>query len=135
MHSSTGRCHKFFVYGTLKKGGYFAREFDHIRKSNKPAKLKGFSLYSLGQFPAVWPGDGEVIGELHEYDEEHCEYVLRRIDRIEGFDGTQHSFYFRREIEVETEDGEIELAYVYVLNNARFPGISARKIASGIWDV
>ena len=133
-------CDKFFVYGTLKVGGYFAKKFDALRTSNKPAKLKGFDLYRIGSstdswFPGVIPGDGVVTGELHEYDKKATKEVLTGMDRIEGFDpkNPKHSFYRREIVKVTLEDGTEEDANGYIFNSKmpkEYP-----KVKSGTWTI
>lgn len=129
---------KFFVYGTLKEGGFFAQNFDKIRKSSEVAKLKGFDLYKIGHgttswFPGIVEGEGTVVGEIHEY--EHEEVVLATMDNIEGYreNDPENSFYRRRELEVELENGSLEKAYVYIFNeklNDNWP-----KLETGVWPI
>lgn len=126
-----GKSKKFFVYGTLKVGGYFSHGLNPFRKSSIRATIKGFNLYDLGAFPGILPGDGEVFGELHEYDE--YDKVLAIMDHIEGYNGTEDSLYMREEVEVELEDGETETALVYVFNQEDPP--EATKIKNGTWKV
>lgn len=129
---------KFFVYGTLKEGGYFAQHFNKVRKSSKWAKLKGFNLYKIGHgkaswFPGIVEGDGDVIGEIHEYDREKD--VLAAMDSIEGYreSDPKGSFYMRRELEVELKDGSIEKAYVYIYNEEL--DSSWPQLENGIWPI
>ena len=44
---------KFFVYGTLKVGGRFAKSFDNLRSSFTEARIEGFDLFDLGNFPGI----------------------------------------------------------------------------------
>lgn len=124
---------KFFVYGTLKEGGRFAKNFDNERKSSCVGIVHNMNLFDLGWFPGIRPGDGEVIGEVHEYDRE--DEVLAAFDRIEGFsaDDPENSLYLREEVEVELPDGDTTKAVAYVFN--RDVSAEAKKIESGVWEI
>ena len=129
---------KFFVYGTLKEGGYFAKSFDTVRKSAQKATLAKHDLFRIGGgasswFPGIVPGEGTVIGEVHEYD--HTEQVLEEMDRIEGYNKKQpeRSFYMREIKEVELDDGTKVRAYVYIFNN-EIPK-HYEKVESGDWEI
>lgn len=112
---------KFFVYGTLKKGGRFSRVWPDGAKCKK-ATVKG-SLYNMGWFPTIrLAREGEacdtVDGEVWEVpDDEHI-HVLRELDRIEGYreDRPQDSLFLRKEVSVTTDDGD-EVATVYEMRN------------------
>lgn len=131
---------KFFVYGTLKIGGRFAKMFDSVRLSSKSATLTGFDLYSINTFgatcafPAAIYGDGKIIGELHEFPEELTNEVLSEIDYIEGYraDDLSHSLYIREIVWVALEDGSRESAFFYKFNR---PRDCTTKIESGIWKI
>lgn len=131
---------KFFVYGTLKVGGYFAESFDGLRTDCQIAKLKGFDLFKIGGgslswFPGIVEGKGEVVGELHTYKEEHIKEVFTHMDAIEGYDENNpaRSLYRREKAVVTLEDGSIETANIYIFNSKipkEYP-----KINSGKWDI
>lgn len=127
---------KFFVYGTLKVGGYFANIFDKFRVNSKRAVLKNHDLYDLGHFPGVMEGDGEVIGEIHEYKSENIDWILEQFDRIEGYSKTQpeKSLYLRKKLMVETEDGD-EKAFVYIFNASNTKGLESKRLSSGFWSM
>lgn len=131
---------KFFVYGTLKVGGYFAENFDSVRKTVDKAVLKGYDMYGIGHtghaaYPGIVPGDGEVHGEVHTFDEKHQKAVLSAIDGIEGYHAADEkgSLYLRKKVPVQLEDGTEEEAFVYIFNNGiqKYYG----KIEDGVWDV
>jgi len=125
---------KFFVYGTLKIGGGFAKQFDSVRKSSTKAVLKGFDLYGIGAsgsagFPGIVPGDGEVHGEVHEFSKDKLVMVTRNMDYIEG----EGNLYFREEHNITYADGTEELVNVYVFGPKMHPDYP--KIESGIWEI
>jgi gamma-glutamylcyclotransferase (GGCT)/AIG2-like uncharacterized protein YtfP len=122
----------FFVYGTLKVGGRFAKQFDDVRISSVKAEVDGFDLYNLGSFPGIKPGMGKVVGELHEYRDP--ERVTHRMDSIEGYTPEiKDGMYLRRRVPVKTETGEIKEANIYIYN---FKISShAKKLESGVWKL
>ena len=123
----------FFVYGTLKVGGYFSFEFEPFRLLSIPATLEGYDLFDLGSFPAIKEGKGKVIGELHKY--KGLSFVQARIDQIEGYNAEHPpgSLYLRKRRNVKTEEGNIIEANVYVFNDD-IP-LRARRIENGIWKI
>ena len=122
----------FFVYGTLKVGGRFAKQFDGDRINSVKAEIDGYDLFNLGTFPGIKPGVGKVVGELHEY--KNTEEVTRAMDSIEGYHPEiRDGMYLRRRVSVRTETGEVKEANVYVYNFRITE--HARKIESGIWEL
>lgn len=130
---------RFFVYGTLKVGGYFAAGFDKVRTSVKPATLKGHDLYRIGKssFPVAIPGDGFVIGEVHEYTKADTSQVLKELDRIEGYveNNEENSLYIRKKLPITLNDGSEIEAYVYIFNQDIFNYGRCTKINNGIWEL
>lgn len=129
---------KFFVYGTLKIGGQFSKDFDIIRLSSEIAKLYGFDLFNIqGQFPGIVPGEGIVIGELHVFPREVITEVTKIMDYIEGYspqtEYDKENFYLRKMLPIVLEDGTEELANVYIFNQKIEK--SFKKINSGIWEL
>jgi gamma-glutamylcyclotransferase (GGCT)/AIG2-like uncharacterized protein YtfP len=114
---------KFFVYGTLKVGGFFAEQLDHIRKSVRSASLTGFDLFGVTdgpgrdpRFPAAVKGEGKIEGEIHEFTDDT--QALSIIDTIEGYDDRdlKNSYYLRKEVEVDLKTGGTETAFIYLFN-------------------
>lgn len=121
---------KFFVYGTLKVGCYFADQFDKFRVSCLPGHIENHALYDLGWFPCVKSKDGATAyGELHEY--KHPDIVMRAFDRIEGYTGNPDiDLYTRKKVTVYTDAGEFE-AYIYEFTQS-IPD-RAKEIEAGEW--
>ncbi len=114
---------KFFVYGTLKVGGKFAPNLDHLRKKVTPASLTGFDLFGVvyskdtkPDFPAAIKGTGKIKGEIHEFTDDVK--ALDILDHIEGYieDDPEGSLYLRDEVEVDLEAGGKETVFVYLFN-------------------
>ena len=120
----------FFVYGTLKIGGYFAEQFNDFRINSEKAENEGSDLFNLGSFPGIKPGKGKVIGELHEYIDP--EKVTRNMDSIEGYHPEiRDGMYIRRRVVVKTNSGQLKEAHIYVFN-LKVPE-RAKKLTSGVW--
>ena len=122
---------KFFVYGTLKVGGYYASLFNEFRVSSKPAKLFGYRMFEIGPYPGIVKGDGIVYGEVHEYSNKT--QVLREMDLIEGYRGDGLDLFVRRETIVVYENGKTEAVFIYVFNRDIF--IDMPEIKSGNWEI
>ena len=125
---------KFFIYGTLKKGGRFADKFDDKRISVKSAIARG-TMYSVaGGFPAVIfsPKDDEIFGEIHEYEDEKA--IQSAFDLIEGFTKKNytHNLYNRKIITVFDAAGNCEVCQTYEFNR---PVVNLPKVKSGFWEV
>ena len=119
----------FFVYGTLKKGGLYAERFDKFRISSEKASIKNMDLYKINFYPGMVPGNGVVIGELHEYKEPGM--IIQAMDYIEGCTGTQHDLFIRKHKIIITESGKEVEAIVYTFNH-EIEGM--QLIKNGIWN-
>ena len=68
-----------FVYGTLMDGQPNAHYLDECGCYGE-AEINGYTLLQLNGYPGMIKGDGVVVGELYEIDEED----KRRLDLLEG---------------------------------------------------
>ena len=109
---------RVFVYGTLmrkQRNHHWMRGAVWLGRATSP---RGFSLWSLGQYPVACPGGcGRVRGEVYGLDLAH----LYRLDVLEEFP----RFYQRRLI--RTRFG---LAWIYY--QPAPPG-GSRRLAGGDW--
>lgn len=126
----------FFVYGTLKKDGRFAKDFDKYRINSEKATISNMNLYKINWFPGMLPGNGTVIGELHEYKDPKT--VVALMNRIEGCDGSKQGLFKREHRIVVTESGKKVKAIMYLFNHKvkQFGdayNIKTQPIKSGIW--
>jgi gamma-glutamylcyclotransferase (GGCT)/AIG2-like uncharacterized protein YtfP len=83
----------------------------------------------LGSFPGIVPGEGRVLGEVYEIDDD----ILSILDGIECYHyaSPEASLYLRETVTVEDEGGErIEEVFTYVYNSRR---ARSRVIESGDW--
>ena len=116
-----------FVYGSLMQGlelhGQLAGATFVAR-----GRILG-TLVSLGKYPGLVEGDGDVRGELYRLDRAA---MLCAIDELEEYDAHRpdESLYLRVEREVRLDDGSIVRAWVYLYNE---DAGDAPAIASGDW--
>jgi len=102
--------HTLFVYGTLLTGLGNWRSFLDPQEGT-PNTLAGYTMYSLGGFPAiVATGNPEDVirGEVFEINDDQ----LQRIDLLEGYSGEGEWNHYDR-IEVKLGNGVTAFTYVY----------------------
>jgi len=80
------------VYGTLRMGELNHRLLESSQYIGM-RNLDGFLMRSLGNFPTLVEGDGQVTVEVYEVDEET--FIL--LDRLEGFP----RLYQRKEVVID----------------------------------
>jgi gamma-glutamylcyclotransferase (GGCT)/AIG2-like uncharacterized protein YtfP len=100
---------KIAVYGSLKKGfhNHALLERNGATKVSTE-RINGFIMHSMGFFPAIVPGDGEVTVEVYEAPDS----AMPSLDRLEGYP----SLYDRKE--VSTSVGP---AWIYFMQNNEGP--------------
>lgn len=108
---------KLFVYGTLKKGGYYHDRMDGTFLGE--AVAHGWQMVDLGPYPAVVAGTASAYGELYEVES------LELLDPIEDY--PRH--YNRKIVPVFVGDLEHE-AWIYFLERSDAP-----VIESGRWEI
>jgi gamma-glutamylcyclotransferase (GGCT)/AIG2-like uncharacterized protein YtfP len=122
----------FFVYGTLKEGGFFAKRFNEYRVSVKKAIAEG-QMYSVyNNYPAVVFNKKEKIyGEIHEYNTKEVE---KNLDKIEGYYGKEaaENLFNKIEITVTDMEGKKVKCKAYEFNRSVTDFF---KIKSGIWKI
>jgi gamma-glutamylcyclotransferase (GGCT)/AIG2-like uncharacterized protein YtfP len=97
-----------FIYGTLCQGG----SAHHVMDGGKflaNGSIIG-KIFHIDQYPGlILGGEQRVIGELYQVND----HLLVKLDRYEGcYESPAH--YLREEVEILLENGEIQLAQVYV---------------------
>lgn len=127
---------RVFVYGTL----LFPEVTDRLGVtsinpataeptplSRRVASLDGYERYTVrlrehGNFPAIVPGDGVVVGEVLE-----C-VPPESLARLDFFEGIDEGHYHREMVHVQCE-GTLVDAFAYVC------GDILREYLDGPWDV
>lgn len=94
------------VYGSLRKGKGNHRILDNDRTEYLgTTRVSGFDMYSMGSFPFITDGGGEITVEVYRVTDGTTAF---RLDALEGYP----SFYDRKQ--VQTEYG---LAWIYFIND------------------
>lgn len=105
------------VYGSLRKGmGNHALLARGNAVHLSTERVKGWDMYSLGAFPFIREGGGEITIEVYAVDSQ----TFSNLDRLEGYP----SFYDRELI--ETSKGN---AWVYFIDSSP----NSRPVTSGDW--
>lgn len=118
-----------FVYGTLKRGQSREMLWPHPPVSVEFATVRG-TLFDLGPYPALLPGDDVVRGEAWHFDRRHVAPTLAVVDRIEGFDPSGESLYVREMVYCRTQAGNECRAYTYYYAHPIDPRENRRVRAS-----
>jgi gamma-glutamylcyclotransferase (GGCT)/AIG2-like uncharacterized protein YtfP len=103
---------RFFVYGTLKRGQCREKCWPHPPLRVDPAVIRA-TLYDLGAYPGIVPGDGLARGEVWELRSEHLPATLRVLDSVEGFAERDDDLFVRRVVECTLDDGRTIDAWAY----------------------
>ncbi|HIH94109.1 TPA: gamma-glutamylcyclotransferase [Methanosarcina acetivorans] len=100
------------LYGSLRNGLYNNRRFDLQNRSEflGTIKIDGYSLYSLGPYPAVYPSEkGSVVAEVRRFSGKRQLEVAKSIDYMELFGG-----YHREYVDLELPEKKLRgIIYVY----------------------
>lgn len=111
------------VYGSLKKGFHN----DHYIASSDTfvgdGTVKGFDMFSLGGYPMIVPGNGQISVEVYEVSET----TFNTLDRLEGFP----HFYDRKRVDVRLNDGSATKTWIYFGRPEQVQG--SALVADGIW--
>ena len=111
---------RVFVYGTLREGDERAPCLAGARSLGIHS-LPGFDLYDFGPYPGAVPGDGTLVGELHELGPDETLLVL---DQVEGVHALP-PLYRRVPVEVAGK-----VAWIYLWARGLEGG---RRLESGDW--
>jgi gamma-glutamylcyclotransferase (GGCT)/AIG2-like uncharacterized protein YtfP len=120
---------KVFVYGTLKRGGFYNRVLEGSTFIDVAETKDNLALFDLGAYPAVvlgLPSNTPVRGEVFEINEE----TFLELDRIEGYP----YFYSRTPIPVILDETGAEVdVWIYFLLQDKLNPNRARQIETGEW--
>ena len=104
------------VYGSLR-GGLSNHCVLNDSTLKGEERVTGWDMFSLGGFPAIIKGDGDITIEVYEV---HDKYTADGLDMLEGYP----SFYDRKLI-----DTTLGKAWIYFQNSPP----SHSKVDSGDW--
>lgn len=113
---------KYAVYGTLRlnQGNYMRYLDNEDSEYIKTKVIKGYEMYSLGGFPGVIRGNGNIVVDIFEVTNKNIE---TRLDRLEGYRGNNDSSMYLKE---KTDDGE----FIYIWNS---DVTGLEKVENGDW--
>ncbi len=141
-----------FVYGTLKPGGRYHRQYcDRALAQVVPAMTKGL-LYDFPTwgYPAMVSGEGWVKGCLLLFKGEAavCNSILQGLDRLEGVDDGPPNLekaeltalysdsYYRCQQSIFTLTREpLQSAWVYLMTSEQVRHYGGLIVASGDWPI
>lgn len=99
-----------FVYGSLRKGMYNHYLLERNSLQIATARIKGFSLYSLGSYPAIQECDDEdsfVCGEIYDVGS------LRTYEQIDMMElGARYSRKMVKAVDIAGNEYDV-LTYVF----------------------
>lgn len=131
-----------FVYGTLRNGERNHYVIRNAIQHSEPAFANGLSLHALPTYPVavhticLAPESTidalPVYGELFTIRPYLYHETLQYLDEFEGFYG-ETSFYHRRAALVETLDGALVEAWIYVGNPTYASDYASSLILHGDW--
>lgn len=118
-----------FVYGTLQRGQCRERCWPHAPLRIDEGTIRA-TLYDLGPYPAIGPGDDLVRGEIWEFAAGQMADTLRILDEVEGYNQSGGDLYVRRLVTCRLESGVEVVAWSYYFGDAdRLP--ASRRIKPG----
>jgi gamma-glutamylcyclotransferase (GGCT)/AIG2-like uncharacterized protein YtfP len=92
------------VYGSLRKGLGNHRVLGGSTLVGKTA-VSGWEMFSLGGFPGIRSGCGDIVIEVYSVASER---IAQGLDRLEGYRGAGGNNFYDKEI-VATEYGDAEI--------------------------
>jgi gamma-glutamylcyclotransferase (GGCT)/AIG2-like uncharacterized protein YtfP len=127
-----GQCTLLFVYGTLRRGFELHHHLARLGARFCGAARVAAELVDLGRYPGARPAIGAgkwVTGEIFRLRQPVQD--LRILDRIEDCTPGEpgHSEFVRATTDVNLENGERRVAWIYWLSPRAQAG--RRRIASG----
>lgn len=105
-----------FVYGTLRRGYGNHSRFADAATAISVATFENASMFA-GGVPFVRRTEtGTVIGELVDIDPAQYEFVMKRLDQLEGFNGVnaKWNLYDRERVTVTVDGGGTREAWTYL---------------------
>lgn len=129
---------KVFVYGTLKPGGRYHRQYCAADLVTAIPALTHGQLYDFPQlgYPGMTPGPDWVQGHLLTF---RSEQVLVDLDGLEDYDPTRpmaENEYWREEVKVfDLNYQTLGMAWAYFMDEARSRALGGVYLADGNWPV
>jgi gamma-glutamylcyclotransferase (GGCT)/AIG2-like uncharacterized protein YtfP len=109
---------KVAVYGTLRRGGGLHHSYMRKAKFMGKEVLRGYKMYSLGQYPYVIVGDGDITVEIYDVKPQLYDRLESMESRV-GYDVAT----------VNTMFGEAAIFYMSPLMHERLQ----QRVFNGDW--
>lgn len=106
---------RIFAYGTLKRGECREHCWPLPPQDVQHAWIHA-TLYDLGEYPAILPGDDRVVGEIWTFPAEHAARTLEVLDQIEDYREQTDDLYRRCQVTAwlrDRDERQEVLAYFY----------------------
>ena len=110
------------VYGSLRKGLGNHRVIEGSEQLGTDV-VKGWEMFSLGGFPGIKTGSGDIVVEVYKVVSEG---IARNLDRLEGFSEQDSARNFYNKATISTAFGEAE---IYTLEE----GYHGDSVPDGDW--
>ena len=116
--SKEEKVERVFVYGSLRSDMFnYKTHLEGKVKENVKGTIEG-DLFHIEnkEYPAVVPGDGEVVGELMTFND--FESTLKDLDELEAYEEGKENEneYNRKIVNVKISEGTVIKAYYYEYN-------------------
>lgn len=125
---------KMFAYGSLSQGMVHYSKISEFVTAAMPARIRGRAYRLKVGFPVVTDEAEDIVpGQLLTIQANSL--LLTLLDEFHGFraEDPEKSLFFRREVDVLTQDGGGQKAWVYLANPKKI-SLGAKVIADGDWQ-
>lgn len=116
------------VYGSLKEGFYNHRLLRGQRLVGK-GHVTGFEMFSMGSFPMIIEGKGNVAVEVYEVDSA----TMDNLDRLEGFP----RFYDRQRVSAVVQSNEprpwTRAVACWIYYGQPYQVEGCNRVTGGVW--
>ncbi|MDX2212025.1 MAG: gamma-glutamylcyclotransferase [Oculatellaceae cyanobacterium bins.114] len=124
-----------FVYGTLKPGGFYYKQYCEGRVVASYEAIALGQLYDLPLgYPAMTTGNDPVRGYVLEFNQPE---VLQDLDELEGYDpqrSPDQNEYERVWVEVFDRDRHsLGFAWTYVMTTEQALSLGGVLLPQGVW--
>jgi len=122
----------FFIYGSLRKGCYNHSMIEGKSVFKGKAKILGYGLYSLGNYPALYPTNNVkdfVFGELYEITVDKMIQDIHNMELGAGYKLVNEKCF------VEGSKKEVVISFYQYDNKSNVPFVITKKnkVESGDW--
>lgn len=102
-----------FVYGTLRTGQYNWQHYLAGKTISERRAIAPRHVLHVIQYPMMYDGEGDVVGDLMEIKPELYADVMYHIDGLEEFNPRTGDGWYLRVVREVVVDGERTLAWLY----------------------